>query len=69
MPVEMPPTLTQQLLTPLRDSIIDKPPYTSGTLPLPNSSFSLFYKTTKDGNDARFEDIMACSGGPQGTFG
>ena len=49
------PTITQQLLTPLRESIVDKPPYTSGTLRLPNSCFSLFYKTTKDTNNARYD--------------
>src|SRR5579863_4505236 len=49
------PTLAQQLLTPLRESIVDKPPYTSGTLRLPNSCFSLFYKATKDSNNARYE--------------
>jgi hypothetical protein len=50
------PTGAQQLLTPLRESIVDKPPYTSGTLQLPDSSFSLFYKATNDGNDAKYED-------------
>src|SRR5712672_3608263 len=46
----------KQLLTPLRKSIIDKPPYVSGTLQLPASSFSLFYKTTKDDHASRFAD-------------
>jgi hypothetical protein len=50
----MTPTHTQQLLTKLRELIIDKPPYISGTLQLPDSYFSLFYKMTKDGNAARF---------------
>jgi hypothetical protein len=50
------PTRIQQLLTPLRESITDKPPYISGTLPLPASCFSLFYRTTEDGPDARFDD-------------
>lgn len=50
----MTPTRTQQLLTKLRESIIDKPPYISGALRLPDSYLSLFYKTTKDGNAARF---------------
>ncbi len=50
------PTRTQQLIIPLRESIIDKPPYISGTLQLPASCFSLFYRTTEDGPDARFED-------------
>lgn len=49
-------TGTQQLLAPLGESIIDKPPYISGTLQLPESYFSLFYKVTKDGHAARFED-------------
>ncbi len=41
----------QQLLKSLRESIVDKPPYISGTLPLPPSCFTLFYK---DGPVARF---------------
>jgi hypothetical protein len=48
-------TRIQQLLTPLRESITNKPPYIKGTLPLPASCFSLFYRTTED--DARFEDL------------
>ena len=44
----------QQLLKPLRESIVDKPPYISGTLQLPESCFSFFYKTAKDGLAARF---------------
>ena len=44
----------QKLLASLGDSIIDKPPYISGTLQLPDSYFSLFYKVTKDGQAARF---------------
>jgi hypothetical protein len=51
-----PLTHTQHLLTPLRESIFDKPPYTSGTLRLPNSCFSLFYEEKKDGNNTRSED-------------
>jgi hypothetical protein len=58
------PTHIQKLLTPLRESIVNKPPYTSGTLRLPNSCFSLFYKAKKDGNDARFED-QGMLGGPE----
>ena len=50
------PTRDQELLTSLRESIVDKPPYTSGTLRLSDSCFSLFYKATKGGNDARFGD-------------
>ena len=33
-------TRTKQLVTPLRESIIDKPPYISGTLSPPGSFFS-----------------------------
>ena len=44
----------KQLLTSLRESIIDKPPYISGTLDLPNADLSLFYRVTKDGHVARF---------------
>ncbi|KAH9986738.1 hypothetical protein BJV74DRAFT_885855 [Russula compacta] len=50
-------TRIQQLATPLRESIIDKPPYISGSRPLPDSSFSLFYKTTKDGHAAGHIDL------------
>jgi len=49
-------TRNQQLLTSLRESIVDKPPYISGTLQLPDSFFSLFYKVAKDGHAARFGD-------------
>ena len=49
------PTRSQKLSTALRESIVNRPPYTSGTLSLSDSCFSLFYKATKDGNDARFE--------------
>ena len=57
-PEEPIPTRKQEILTSLRESIVDKPPYTSGTLQLPSSCFSLFYKVTKGGSDddARFED-------------
>ena len=44
----------KQLLTSLRDSIIDKPPYISGTLDLPDADLSLFYRVTKDDHAARF---------------
>lgn len=50
------PTRIQQLLTPLRETISRKPPYISGTLLLPASCFSLFYRTTEGGLDARFDD-------------
>ena len=49
-------THNQQLLTPLRKSIVDKPPYISGTLQLPDSFLSLFYVVSRNGNAARFED-------------
>jgi hypothetical protein len=45
----------ERLLAPLRESIIDKPPYVSGTLQLPDSYFSLFYKVAKDDHAARFD--------------
>ncbi|KAF8495736.1 hypothetical protein F5888DRAFT_1615515 [Russula emetica] len=51
--LEVSQSQSQQLLAPLRDSIIDKPPYTAGRLPLPDACFSLFYRVTKDGHDAR----------------
>ena len=44
----------QRLLSSLRKSIVDKPPYINGTLQLPDSCFSLFYKTAKDSPAARF---------------
>jgi hypothetical protein len=50
----MRPGSEQQLLASLGESITDKPPYISGTLQLPDSYFSLFYKVTKDGQAARF---------------
>jgi hypothetical protein len=55
-------THNQQLLTSLRESIVDKPPYISGTLKLPESCFLLrarnrirgvFYKLSKDDDAAR----------------
>ena len=49
------PTRIQQLLTPIRESITNKPPYLSGTLALPASFFSLFYKTPEGGPDARLD--------------
>ena len=55
-------THTQLLLTSLRESIIDRPPYISGKLQLPASCFSLFYRVAKDGPAARFEDFRATGG-------
>ena len=49
-------TRIQGLLTSLRESIIDKPPYVSGTMQLPDSRFSLFYQATED-QVARFGDL------------
>jgi hypothetical protein len=46
---------TEELLAPLRESILNKPHYISGKLQLTTSCFSLFYKVTKDGSAARFE--------------
>ena len=46
----------QLLLTPLRESIVDKPPYISGTLQIPDSFLSLFYTVAREGNAARFEE-------------
>jgi hypothetical protein len=54
-------TRTQRLLTSLRESIVDKPPFISGTLQIPDSYFSLFYKLTKDGLAARFGDPLTLS--------
>lgn len=41
----------QQLLTPLQESIVNKPPFVSGTIPLQDYNFELYYK---DGEFARF---------------
>ncbi|KAH9987091.1 hypothetical protein BJV77DRAFT_1145484 [Russula vinacea] len=46
-------TRTQKRLAPVRESIINKPPYISGKLELPLPCFSLLYRLTKDGHDAR----------------
>jgi hypothetical protein len=42
-----------RLLSSLGDPIIDKPPLASGTLQLPASHFSLFYKIARESHDAR----------------
>jgi hypothetical protein len=44
----------EQLLTPLRESVIDKPPFTSGSLQLPTPYLSLFYIITREHPTARF---------------
>ena len=49
------PTRIEQVFILLRESFLNKPPYISGSLRLPASCFSLFYRTTKDGHNARFE--------------
>jgi len=54
-------TRVNQLLTPLHESIVNKPPYVSGTLQLPASSFSLFYKITKDGHASRHINLAHAS--------
>jgi hypothetical protein len=43
----------EQKLTQLRDSILHKPPFTSGSLQLSPSDLSLFYKVNKDEHIAR----------------
>jgi len=48
----------QQLLTPLQESIVDKPPFVSGTIPLQDSNFELYYK---DGEFARFGALTSQS--------
>ena len=47
---------TNELLAPLQDSILNEPHYISGMLQLPSSSFSFFYRVTKDGHASRCED-------------
>ena len=46
-----------QMLTSLRESIIDKSPLTSGTLQVSDSYLSLFYKTAREGHNARLVDL------------
>ncbi|KAH9953970.1 hypothetical protein BC827DRAFT_1272990 [Russula dissimulans] len=55
-------TRVEQQLTPLRRSVINKPPYLSGTLQPPASSFSLFFKITKgDHTSSELEQLaQAC---------
>ncbi|KAI0271798.1 hypothetical protein BGY98DRAFT_1189584 [Russula aff. rugulosa BPL654] len=48
----------QQLLSSLRESIVDKPPYISGTLQLPASCFSVYYRSTKDCLAARYINLV-----------
>jgi len=54
-------TRVTQLLAPLRTSITDRPPYINGTLQLPASSFSLFYKVTEDDHAARHINLAHAS--------
>ncbi|KAI0262427.1 hypothetical protein BC834DRAFT_972021 [Gloeopeniophorella convolvens] len=49
--------LMEEKLKPLGESIMDKPPYASGTLQLPPSCFSLFYKVAKGERAARWIDL------------
>jgi len=51
----------ERLLTSVRELIVKKPPYVSGTLQPPVSSFSLFYKTTKNDRAARHIDLAYAS--------
>ena len=44
----------EQLLTPVRNTIVDKPPFTSGSLQLSASLFSLFYEVTKNNRATGF---------------
>ncbi|KAI0051425.1 hypothetical protein FA95DRAFT_1580623 [Auriscalpium vulgare] len=52
-PTTVPDTIPD-MLQPLRDSIIHKPPYVSGTLPLTDEQFHLYYKS---GDAARLVDL------------
>jgi hypothetical protein len=54
---------TSELLAPLQDSILNKPHYFSGMLQLPSSSFSLFYRLTKDGHASRYEGWLSRKSG------
>jgi hypothetical protein len=49
----------EELLAPLRESILNKPHYIGGNLQLTTSCFSLFYKLSKDGSAARFEILAS----------
>ena len=51
-----PPGNIEQLLTALRESIIHTPLFASGSLQLPSSHLSLFYKITKGDHAARLVD-------------
>jgi hypothetical protein len=53
---------------PLREAIIDKRPFVSGTLKLPATHFSLFYKIAREGHAARFEGTMRLGGWPLTNF-
>jgi hypothetical protein len=58
----------ERLLTPLRESIVDKLPCISGTLQLPDSYFSLFYKVAKGGYAARLRPLTSRRPEPLLTF-
>lgn len=55
-------TTMNQMLTQLRESIIDKLPLASGTFQLPASQLSLFYKIAGEGHNARFVDSIDSGG-------
>jgi len=44
---------SKQLFLPLQKAIINKRPFVSGTLTLPATNFSLFYKIAREGHAAR----------------
>jgi hypothetical protein len=52
----------KELLAPLHESIIHKPPFLAGSLQLPPSHFSLVYKVGKDDYPTRFvyADAITC---------
>ncbi|KAI0262426.1 hypothetical protein BC834DRAFT_387723 [Gloeopeniophorella convolvens] len=55
------PDRLKGLLKPLGEAIINRPPYASGTVQLPGSRFSLFYKGAKDGFDAKWLDLASAT--------
>jgi hypothetical protein len=52
----------KNLLLPLQKAITDTVPFVSGTLNLPATHFSLFYKIAREGHAARFEGIVRLAG-------
>ncbi|KAI0294549.1 hypothetical protein BC826DRAFT_1137341 [Russula brevipes] len=55
----MPVGHLKTLLLPLKESITDTLPFVSGTLKLPATHFSLFYKIAREAHAARFEGTCA----------